>query len=158
VREWFNEKKEAWKKFFDAKIEEAKANGLISMSEDIKARNLEPERLKELGFMDKDGNASLHDSGSDNGIAYEDFSSEEEEDPQADMKGIMLSMHDNKRRFGPKSGGTDVGESKYFKAIINKKHRPQYPSEFYETQNYVKDKLGDVYKKYKNNNSDFLNN
>lgn len=94
------------------------------LDEEIKPRNLEPKRLMELGFSDKDGNASLHDSGSDNGIAYEDFSSEEEEDPQADMKGIPLSLNDNKRRFGPKAGGTDVGESKYFNAIINQKHRP----------------------------------
>jgi hypothetical protein len=114
--------------------------------------------LKELGFMEKDGNASLHDSDSDNGIAYEDYSSEEE-DPQAEYKGIPLSLNDtNKRRFGPKSGGTDVGESKYFNAIINKKHKPQEPEEFYGVKGYVQAKLTDVYKVYKNNNSDFLNN
>ena len=46
--------------------------------------------------MDKDGNASLHDSDSDNGIAYEDYSSEEE-DPQAEYKGIPLSLNDTNK-------------------------------------------------------------
>ena len=40
VREWFKEKKEAWKKFFDTKLEEAKQKGLITLDEDLKPRNI----------------------------------------------------------------------------------------------------------------------
>ncbi len=118
VRDWFEEKKAAWKRFFNQRIQEAREKGLLQEQEELKPRHMEARRLMELGFTDAEGNLSLHDSGSDQEIAYEDFSSEEE-DPQKDLKGVPLQQYPNHKRFGAKAGGTDVGESKYFNAIIN---------------------------------------
>ena len=98
---------------------------MISEDEIVNVKKMEPDRLKMLGFTNSEGNLSLHDSDSDNDIKYEVFSSEEE-DPQADMKGIPLSLYDNKRKgFGPKGTEIDAGIKKYFDAVIHPKKAPQ---------------------------------
>lgn len=68
-----------------------------------------------------------------------------------------MSLQENKRKFGQKNGGLDAGESKYFNAIINEKKNPVDLMDIKMSVDKKRYQCADVYKKYKNNNSDFLN-
>ena len=69
--------------------------------------------MRELGFTNSKNETSLHDSDSDNNDAtghvlpYENFSSDEEVDPQDAFKGIALSMHGN-TKYGKKTPVNEV--------------------------------------------------
>jgi hypothetical protein len=92
VREWLRSKIARWLKFLEEKVNEGKAAGVLDEETTVKTiKNIDKEKLKDLGIAGSDGKASLGafsaDGGSDPGdVDYLQFS-DEEEDEYKNIKG-----------------------------------------------------------------------
>lgn len=104
----------------------------------------------------------MHDEDSDNGpdtghmLPYENFSSDEEPDPQEAFKGVALSMHGNSKFSKKKAAQLEVADTRYFNAIM--KIGPREFNELEYQHNVQYNRIKNVIKENKNSNSDFLNN
>jgi len=89
-------------------------------------RDLDEERLRTLGFINGETDkTSLHDKDSDNGgyeLPYEDFSSEDEVDSQAEFKGIALQLGNNRKM--EKGISKEAAEARWFGAFQTEKKKP----------------------------------
>jgi len=114
--------------------------------------------------MNKAGSTTLHDSDSDNGhesghvLPYEDFSSDDEPDPQDAFKGVALSLHGN-NKFGKKQPVCEqAAETRMFNKIMKPDKRPLEFDDIDSKFLHQFNKNKAVIKENKNSNSDFLNN
>lgn len=140
-RDWLIAKKEIWFKFFWQKIQEAAKKGLITIPEgndensqeqlkQMKKRSyFDKVKMKQLGFVDSEGEGSLNDPTSDNEIVdADDFISEEEDDESIskDFKGkAMGGTSSTYKKDGEKgSKKNQVDEDGYSKRI-QERHDPE---------------------------------
>lgn len=93
-REWLKAKREIWLKFFWERIEEAIRKGLITIPAEseqktqgeskknlFKRSSFDNEKMKQLGFVDSEGEGSLNDPNSDHDIVdVDDFQSDDDDD------------------------------------------------------------------------------
>lgn len=122
VRDWFQVRKESWKKFVEERIKEAKAKGLIDQFFKLHPKIIEREEMKRIGFTNTEGEGSMEDPNSEGDIDHEDFYSDEEDESKK-FKGKKLGGVF--RREAKNDGKGTVDEEGYFRRVL--KHQPDSP-------------------------------